>query len=163
MGFMGFGMQKWIYTMRPRKPFSMQRKGSFTSIPTYSRKFKLQYYKNEGSYNFGIVLFLVIIMVASFTISNWKIYVQLHHKDVMELREAKEIQAFRFLMSSGKRRLNNGKISGAYSEFKLAYAIKPNNNEVNQFLTETLEILCLDYKRHCDDYNTLIQKRINSE
>ncbi|BAO77507.1 hypothetical protein WPG_3277 [Winogradskyella sp. PG-2] len=35
MGFMGFGMQKWIYTMRARKPFSMQGKGSFTKILTY--------------------------------------------------------------------------------------------------------------------------------
>ena len=25
MGYMGFGMQRWIYTMRPRKPFSGKR------------------------------------------------------------------------------------------------------------------------------------------
>ncbi|MCF8233727.1 MAG: hypothetical protein K9G67_02840 [Bacteroidales bacterium] len=25
MGYMGFGIQRWIYTMRPRKPFSGRR------------------------------------------------------------------------------------------------------------------------------------------
>ena len=61
MGYMGLGLQKWIYTMRPRKPFSMQRKGSFTAVPTYSREFKLQYSsesilslvkQNIGNYRF---------------------------------------------------------------------------------------------------------------
>lgn len=48
-------------------------------------------------------------------------------------------------MKSGKLRLKSGRISGAYSEFKLAHAIQPNNIEVNKLLFETLEILCLDY------------------
>ena len=63
MGFMGFGMQKWIYTMRPRKPFSMQRKGSFTAVPSKSRKFKLQPLENKGSCNLAIVLLIIFSLL----------------------------------------------------------------------------------------------------
>jgi hypothetical protein len=96
MGFLGLGMQKWIYTMRPRKPFSMQRKGSFTVIPTYSRKFKLQPSKNKGGYNFGILLFLILIIVVSFAIPNWLTQARIHHKEVIALRVSEDNKAFRF-------------------------------------------------------------------
>ncbi len=42
MGYMGLDFQRWIYGMRPRKPFSMQRKGSFSTLPSYQREFKIQ-------------------------------------------------------------------------------------------------------------------------
>ena len=71
MGFMGFGMQKWIYTMRPRKPFSMQRKGSFTVILTYKRSFKLQPSKNKNGYNFGVLFFLILAVIISLAIPKW--------------------------------------------------------------------------------------------
>ncbi len=39
---MGLGMQSWVYKMRPRKPYSKERKPSFTAVPNYHRTFKLQ-------------------------------------------------------------------------------------------------------------------------
>ncbi|MBF8149967.1 hypothetical protein ITJ86_08655 [Winogradskyella sp. F6397] len=155
MGYMGLGLQKWIYAMRPRKPFSMQRKGSFTAVPTYSREFKLQYSNNEGSYNFGIILFLIMVLVIALAIPRWIEDSRLRHQQELAWAIQKDNYAFNFLLKSGKWRLNKGRISGAYSEFKLAYAIKPDNVELNALLLETLEILCLDYNRHCDDLLTL--------
>ena len=152
MGYMGLGLQKWIYGMRPRKPYSMQRKGSFTEVPTYSRAFKLQYSNNEGSYNFGIVLFVVMVLLIALSIPRWLEDSKKRHQYELALAIQKDNDAFTFLLKSGKSRLHKGRISGAYSEFKLAYAIKPNNKELNSLLLETLEILCLDYNRHCDDY-----------
>ena len=155
MGFMGFGMQKWIYTMRPRKPFSMQRKGSFTVIPTYSRKFKLQPSKNKGNYNFGILLFLIMVIVISFAIPNWLTQARIHHKEVIALRISKDNKAFDFLMNSGKKRLLKGNINGAYSEFKLAIAIMPFNSEVNQLLFETISLLCQENEDFCKELDEL--------
>lgn len=155
MGYMGLGMQKWIYGMRPRQPFSMQRKGSFTAVPTYSRKFKLQYSNNKGSYNFGIILFFVMVVVIALSIPCWMEDYRLRHKQELAWAIQKDNYAFNFLLKSGKSRLNKGRISGAYSEFKLAYAIKPDNTELNVLLFETLEILYLDYNRHCDDLQKL--------
>ncbi|REE07847.1 hypothetical protein DFQ09_11041 [Winogradskyella pacifica] len=151
MGYMGLGLQKWIYGMRPRKPFSMQRKGSFTAVPTYSREFKLQYSNNKGSYNFGIILFLVMVLVITLCIPSWLDHSRLQHKQELAWAIKKDNDAFNFLIKSGKQRVSKGRILGAYSEFKLAYAIKPKDKELNQLLLETLIILCLDYNKYCDD------------
>ncbi|EPR70765.1 hypothetical protein ADIWIN_3412 [Winogradskyella psychrotolerans RS-3] len=75
----------------------------------------------------------------------------MQHKQELAWAIKKDRDAFNFLIKSGKQRLNKGRISGAYSEFKLAYAIKPKDKELNQLLLDTLGILCLDYDRHCDD------------
>ena len=155
MGFMGFGMQKWIYGMRPRKPFSMQRKSSFTPVPVYSRKFNLQPSKDRGGYNFGFVLFFVIKLVIAFAIPEYLDQARLRHKQNLSLVVAKDNSAFNFLMTSGKRRLVSGEISDAYSEFKLALAIKPDDKELNRLLSETLGILCFDCSKNCDDLNAL--------
>ena len=151
MGYMGLGLQKWIYGMRPRKPFSMQRKGSFTAVPTYSREFKLQYSNNKGSYNFGIILFFIMVLIIALSIPHWIEDSRLRHKEELAWTLKKDNDAFNFLIKSGKMRLNKGEISGAYSEFKLAYAIKPKDKALNQLLFETLGILCVDYNKHCDD------------
>ncbi|MBU2929819.1 hypothetical protein [Winogradskyella psychrotolerans] len=148
-------MQKWIYGMRPRQPFSMQRKGSFTAVPTYSRKFKLQYSNNEGSYNFGIILFFVMVLVIALSIPHWIEDSKLRHQNEIAWAIKKDNYAFNFLLKSGKSRLHKGRISEAYSEFKLAYAIRPDNVELKALLSETLEILCLDYNVHCDDLHKL--------
>jgi hypothetical protein len=58
-------------------------------------------------------------------------------------------------MSSGKKRLLNGNINGAYSEFKLAIAIMPHNGEVNKLLFETISILCQENEGYCKEFKTL--------
>lgn len=152
---MGFGMQKWIYTMRPRKPFSMQRKSSFTKIPTYRRTFKLQPSKDEKGYNFGILFFLILIVVIGLAIPKWLAQTKINNKEITELRAVSNTKAFNFLIKSGKQRLNSGSVFGAYSEFKLAYAIKPNDEKLNQLLFETLATLCIDYNRYCNALENL--------
>lgn len=84
MVYMGFGLQKWIYTMRPRKPYSMQRKGSFTDIPSYKRKFKLQPSKDINPYNFGILL--VLLLVVGFSVTKWLSQAKAHQKKVTALK-----------------------------------------------------------------------------
>ncbi len=42
MGYSGFGLQKWIYRQRPRRPFSKDRKAHGDTIP-----------KMEHSHAFG--------------------------------------------------------------------------------------------------------------
>ena len=92
---MGFGMQKWIYTMSPRKPFSMQRKGSYTVVPTYQRNFNLQSSKNKGSYNFGIVLLLIMSFVIVFAISSWRNYEKEKHQQEITFAKSQEDRTFK--------------------------------------------------------------------
>ncbi|EDP70653.1 hypothetical protein FBALC1_07838 [Flavobacteriales bacterium ALC-1] len=155
---MAFGMQKRVYKPRPRKPFSKRRKVSFAAAPKYKRDFKYQPSNNRGDYNFSILLFIVIAIIVSIMIPRWVEYERIKHRQEVTLTTKKDNKVFEFLMKSGKKRLDIGAISGAYSEFQLAYAIRPEDIELNELLFETLEILCIDYDKHCSNYNKLKNK-----
>ncbi len=45
--------------------------------------------------------------------------------------------------------LRKSNFEGAFAEFKLAKAIKPNNREVNQLLLKAFSILCFEEHKYC--------------
>ena len=59
-------------------------------------------------------------------------------------------------MDSGKYLLESNKMLEAYSEFKLAYNIRPNDKELNQLMIETLIALCDEKLRYCDELDSMI-------
>ncbi len=144
MGYMGLGMQKWIYGMRARAPFSIQRKKSFTALPTYSRKFKIQPSKPRPTYDFGIIFGFVLGFVMLLCIPNLEQSFKQHQNKVQLLSLQEDDKAFNFLMKSGENRLAKGKISAAYSEFQLAYAIRPQDKKLQELMHVTSEQLCLE-------------------
>lgn len=154
MGYMGMGMQKWIYKMKPRKPFSMKRKDSFTKIPLYKRTFKIQPSKSSAySYLLGVFLFLLFLVITISIIPKWMSYEAENHLAIIESEQHKNDFTFNFLMNSGKKRLKNGNLIGAYSEFKLAKAIFPKHKRLNQLFLETTTSLCLNkglYRKYLD-------------
>ncbi|MFD1015130.1 hypothetical protein [Winogradskyella rapida] len=141
---MGLGMQKWIYGMRARAPFSMQRKKSFTALPTYSRKFKIQPSKQRPIYDFGIIFGFVLGFIMLLSITNLVQSFKQHQNKVQMLNFQKDDWAFNFLMKSGENRLAKGKISAAYSEFQLAYAIRPHDKKLQELMHVTSGQLCLE-------------------
>ena len=155
MGYMGFGLQKWIYTMRPRKPFSSHRRETCTSIPRYSRDFKLQPSKNKGTLNLGIVLLAVLSTIVISNATKWSAYENKLYKSQLEYRRLQDEKAFTFLFNSGIYRLKKNNIEGAYSEFKLAQKIYPRDNELKQLLLETLILLCQKDTKYCQELDDL--------
>jgi len=163
MGYMGMGMQKWIYTMKPRKPFSKKRKGSFTNIPLYKRTFKIQPSnrilssnktqspKSKFSNLFGIFLFSLFLILIISMVTKWISYEFNNQLNILEYQKNVNENHFNFLMNSGKKRLTNKNLTGAYYEFKLAKAIYPKNDEVNQLLLETTTFLCLNKGIYCKE------------
>ncbi len=155
MGYMGFGLQKWIYTMRPRKPFSTERKASFTKLPVYSRTFKLQASENKGIYyDFSIVIFILLSIFVIVSVPFWFD----HNRKVNQLYETQDQYAFNFLMKSGIWRFDKQNYNGAYSEFKLAYAIRPDDEKLNDYLFKTLNVLCLENNSYCEELDVLYFK-----
>lgn len=153
-GYMGFGMANWIYTQRPKKAFSKGRsKPSCNTLDTYSRQFKIQ--PSKKSSNLYIVMSLVLIGLVYLTVF-YKIPDFMAYSKQLEVQKQERIvnfnnNAFQFLMSSGLTRLRNHNLEGAYSEFELAYAIYPENEQLNQLILETLSVLCEDGNRYCSD------------
>ena len=60
--------------MKPRKPFSKKRKGSFTNIPLYKRTFKIQSSKSKFSNLFGIFLFSLFLILIISMDTKWMSY-----------------------------------------------------------------------------------------
>ena len=166
MGYMGFGMQSWVYKMRPRKPFSMERKMSFDPLTKYSRQFKIQpsVNKNVRLKNLLLVLSILIMIPLLFNISMGFVDYNRNHYRLMGKRIQNENkEAFDFLIDSGKYRLSINNFIGAQSEFKLAVKIYPENKEAYQLLIETTSILCDNDNKYCDELVLLMDSELSSE
>lgn len=161
MGYMGFGMQKWIYSRSPRKLFEKGRIPSFTSVDTYQRTFKVQPSKSIGKFYIyisilllGILFSIVYLKKDEFLIHSYEVQNQKN-----EILAQIDKNAFNFLIKSGKNRLENSNIFGAYSEFKLAYKINQEHRELNQLLIETLSILCYNDTNYCNELDEFAQNK----
>lgn len=159
-GYMGFGMQSWIYKKSPRKPFSKRESlPSFSPLPNYSRKFKLKPSVNENKdlNNFlTLVIILVFAIFLFFLVNRFVAYSNNQAISITAINESKDNEAFDFLMKSGKSRLLSNNIFGAYSEFNLAYNIKPKDKELNELMIETLGILCVSEEKYCDRLDVIL-------
>jgi len=69
-------------------------------------------------------------------------------------------EAFVFLMNSGKQRLKSNNISGAYSEFKLAQNIRPEDQELSDLMLQTLSMLCEQKNKYCTELDVMMTKTI---
>ena len=155
MGYMGLGMQKWIYTMKPRKPFSMHRKGSFSEIPKYTREFRIQDADRDYTDSIFCILPLLVLMILILIIKpRYMSYANEIHKTQVSVEKLQNEKAFIFLMQSGRDRLQKNNYKGAYSEFKLAHKIKPNHKGINIILFETLSILCDQDTSFCEELDS---------
>ncbi len=163
MGYMGFGMQSWVYKRRPRKPFSKRGEiPSFSPLPKYSRTFSIKPHIKENKYKYvfwGFIFFVSFVFLINISIKKFTLYSINHSNILYENSKRIDYGGFHFLIKSGKKRLLSNNILGAYSEFNLAYKINPKNDELNQLLVETLSILCTKDIEYCNklDYH-LIQK-----
>ncbi|WP_299381402.1 hypothetical protein [uncultured Lacinutrix sp.] len=153
-GYMGFGMQSWIYKRKLRKPFSKRGKvPTHSSLPLYSRVFKLQRSVKKNKKQNAVLTLLIIfslLILGVLTFSNIFKYEKQHKEFVSEMKDIKNQEAFIFLLNSGKERLNANNFSGAYSEFVLAYTINSQNEEVVRLLEETSSVLCKTDKKYCN-------------
>jgi hypothetical protein len=157
MGYSGLGMQSWIYKMRPRKPFSMERKPSFSALPNHKRTFALTLKTNENRFETGLVtIFVALLLVFIISIFSIESYEHFKIQTALVNKQEKKFnnEAFTFFMNSGKGRLKHNNIIGAYSEFNLAFNIYPQDEELNKILIETLSILCENDNKYCTKLNT---------
>ncbi len=160
MGYMGFGMQRWIYKRHLRKPFSKRESiPTFSPLSNYSREFKLQPSVEENEKLNGfltLAIIFVFIIFLFFLSSKFVSYTNNQSISISLMNESKDNEAFEFLLKSGKNRLLSNNILGAYSEFNLAHNIRPNDKELNQLMIETLGILCVNEEKYCDKLDVIL-------
>ena len=107
---------------------------------------------DKGFFNYSLVLIIIFSMILSVDVP--RAYKQHEHElELLKLRS--DNKAYNFLMNSGKKRFKNGAYKSAYSEFKLAYDIKPNDEEVKALIHEILVLLCQSDERYCKKLDDL--------
>lgn len=153
-GYMGFGMQSWIYKRKLRKPFSKRGKvPTFSSLPLYSREFKLKPSIKRNKKLIGLLtISITLLLTTTVVIYGFKFhkYESTQSELVKEINLEKNKGAFQFLLNSGKNRFYSNNFLGAYSELVLAHKICSQDKDVINLLIETSRILCKSDLKYCE-------------
>lgn len=154
MGYMGFGMQKWVYKMKPRRPFSKDRKPNLNEIKTTETKFILKKDESIFSQRIKAISTLVIFAMVIFAFAYFAVQMLNKSKtsaeSIEKSRQNEKNDAFMVLFENGKRYLSNGNRDKAKSELELALNLKPENYSANIYFIYTLKSFCLAENKYCD-------------
>lgn len=177
MGYMGFGMQRWLYNRRPRRPFSKDRIPLGDTIPQYThREIKLAHTASRQKPTSGkaqsrakvkiltrdyledktVDIFLALVMMAILILLG----VSLYHSVIFSMDEQEnrkplsdqvENREFRMAIQYGRHYLKKGDYEMAANEFSTANRVKPDNLEALTGLSRAYFGLCLNESVHCTD------------
>lgn len=177
MGYMGFGLQKWIYTMKPRKPFKKGNKSpaydseeflnpqefrpssTATTNPEILEK-RIQASKKRIIFRARVGRFYSVLIVAGIfgisavvyqIISNHMSNLRENHNVVLRLMTIEEENALSVFIESGMLNMKNNEIEDAISNFKHALYLDPENELALYNITLALSIDCELNTRNCDE------------
>jgi cytochrome c-type biogenesis protein CcmH/NrfG len=188
MGYMGLGMQKWIYTQRPRKPFSKLRKLSIVTDKRFAiddLKVGGRTHKNPSKRDIKLVLermgrtslrnkllnlliaFAIILLTYVILIKYepWKSTENTEQYLIQQQEKALQlkIENFNMSISYGKHYLNKGDFVLAKQEFHHALEVFPNNQETLEYLVKTYMQDCITNEVNCEKTLILLDKLIEKE
>jgi len=188
MGYMGFGMQKWIYTQRPRKPFSKQRRDAVdvherysvnetnisgrTRISPTDQDIKLVLDRIRKNSIKGklinlllAIAFIVLSVVILIKFEPWKSHKRSEHALMEEQKQALEekIEIFNTFLAYGKYHLDKGETGMAIQEFHKCLDVFPDNMEALEYLTKTYMLNCVSMEIDCEEAMVYIDKLIEKD
>ena len=143
MGFMGLGMQKWIYKQKPRKPFSKNRKSSFSSVTTHRQQDFVPHKKKKNKwYRINIALLLILILMVGVSIpfiKTWDNYVktELQEERTKKEQEPKiiernEVNVYRYPIWSAEVQLDYKNYDLLFNETVFLITRYPNSKKAKQ-------------------------------
>ncbi len=153
MGYMGFGLQKWIYTMKPRKPFKKGNKSPgydseeflnpqefrpsvITTTDPEILKERIKASKKRIALRVRVGRIYSVLIIAGMlglgvlvyqSISDYMTIFQENHNAVVRLNSIEEENAMAVFIESGILNMRNNEIENAINDFKLALYIDPEN------------------------------------
>jgi len=184
MGYMGFGLQKWIYNLKPRKPFKKGTKGA--GYDTYQinnpNEFKLKdtriknpelaelrlkesrkrfaaNSRKERLFGVLIVICLIFSIALIFErVSNYTLKSNENQKKSTERISKEKEDALELLIVSGKLNLQNNDIEHAINDFTLALNIDQENPIALYNLTLAFSIDCEKNSHNCEETIVCFEK-----
>lgn len=137
MGYMGFGMQKWIYTMRPRRPFSKERKHGYDTITTGidEHHFAIPPVKSRKRiplwiFTIALVIILTVsfINLADFLSDQEKVRIKIDSANRTEMEEE-----FNSFYKSGIAYYDASQWTKAKTDLEFALRINPNHESALKY------------------------------
>lgn len=185
MGYMGFGMQKWIYSQKPRKPFTKERTPGYDTLPTHAtdefsdcglpsqnmesieeristgkRRILRKWIRNRLG---DLILAAIILAIVIWIVTRLSSQIGIWSSDNQILRQKEEAEirrAYTLSMEYGVIHIEKGEYEEAIREFKNAVRLKPKDTKALEALAGVYNTLCLRENRYCNDailtYNLLI-------
>jgi tetratricopeptide (TPR) repeat protein len=186
MGYMGFGMQKWIYSRKPRKPFSKERTPGYDSLPGHAndefsgcgvpsqnmesiderismgkRRILRKWIRNRlGDLLLAAIILAIVVWIVIRLSSQIGIWSS-DHQSAMQKEAAEVRQSYALSMEYGITHFEKGEYEEAIREFKNAVRLNPKDTRALEALAGVYNTLCLNENRYCNDailtYNQLIE------
>jgi len=180
-GYMGFGLQKWIYRQWPKRFFKLDRKPINDSVEAYNTKKwdakfppKTDYSrfakflrirsKDESRGNsimalsaFAIILATVWIIAFTFPKSTF-----ISTKKILrEYHRSEKLEAYQYLRNSIIFETEKNNFAAAYDEYVLANKLFPQAIYHQVELANMYVTLCNDKSRYCSETEVFIEKLKN--
>jgi tetratricopeptide (TPR) repeat protein len=176
MGYMGFGLQKWIYTMKPRKPFKKRSENfGYETNESHERRFKLKEQtlanperlderinkdrkriklniKLDRIHSIIYIISLFVIAIVVFVgVRDFGVSQSQENYRIIKSRQAQEKErSLSFLLKSGIYYLNNTEIESAIKEFELALGVDPTSSDALYYYVLSLSVDCELSNRNCE-------------
>lgn len=181
---MGFGMQKWIYSQKPRKPFSKERTPGYDTLPGHANdefsdgglpsqnmesiderisegklRIRGHWIRNRiGDFIIASIIIAIIILVIIRLVSQSGIWSS-EDLSTRQKAESESRKAYELSMEYGISHFEKGEHDEAIVEFKNAIRLFPKETEALEALAGTYYTLCLTENRYCNEaiqsYNQL--------
>lgn len=167
MGYMGFGMQKWIYKQRPRKPFSTARKKSNDTIIRNKRDSFVLVNRDKSFFISGFVRFLLgIVIVLAFIFSIKKLLTTYPTSNYYYNHQVIKQEALNLHFEYADYYMQNKDYGFASIEYLNILDKYPNNEKAIKGASKSLYLDCVIYNYNCnkaiDFFNQIIENQPTS-
>ncbi len=180
MGYMGFGLNKWVYKQRPRKFFSKERKPVADMLPKHETRSiydsdtpqltgRLNEHKSEDELKderftqltnkiYRIIIYSAVLITAA--------YIAVNYHNNSENREAKATARFEKLKARekneiakgrqmyyeyGEYHIKNGDYKRAVNEFRGLIELTPTDTKALEAYANALYLYCINDSMECEN------------
>ncbi|NOQ28101.1 MAG: tetratricopeptide repeat protein [Bacteroidales bacterium] len=178
MGYLGFGLNKWIYRQKSRKPFSKSNKpvGNTIEATSYSkdeliiqgrktahiedidkslneRKERIAKRRRLSIFNGSLII--ISIFVLGFVFINkskqYNIKENTARQQKRKTIDEQKVEAYQMIMDYGAAYLKKKDYEKAIIEYKQAIKLYPDKYEATIGLANSYYFLCIDFNQDCNE------------
>ena len=189
MGYMGFGLNKWVYKQRPRKFFSKERKPIGDTLPKHNtggvfnndnpqltgrlneqqtaEEIAEKQFTRRTNIVYRIIIYLALFAFTLFVIMNYnsskesrQAAAQARFDMIKEREQQEKARSYQLIFDYGMNNLNQQDYKRAIKEFEHFITLQPHSIKGKEALANALYHYCMEENMDCK--KALVQyKKLN--